>query len=394
MATPLYLDYAGSTPVDPQVAEAMLACLRAPALSGNAAALHWAGVIARERVETARRDVALLVNATPEEILWTSGATESNNLAILGAARFHAHKGRHLITAVSEHASVLECFRQLEREGFRVTRLRPDADGIIEPAALASALRPDTVLVSLMHVNNETGVIQDIDAFGALCRARGPLLHVDAAQSLGRQPVDVRAMHVDLLSLSAHKMAGPKGIGALFLDRERVRRIEPLLFGGGQEQGLRPGTVPTHQVVGMGVAAMLARERLATDPSRIRALRDELWWRVAAIPGVLLNGHPSKRACHILNVSVEGVEGESLLFALADLAVSSGSACASDTDEPSAVLHSLGRPDHLAQSSVRFSMGRETMLADIERAAATLRDTVMHLRSIAPAESLRLSACP
>ena len=384
MGVPIYLDYAASTPVDPQVVDAMTACLRAPELAGNASAMHQAGRAARGRIEAARRQVAGLINAAPEAILWTSGATESNNLAILGTARFLRSRGRHVVTAVTEHASVLQCCRQLEREGFHVSRLRPGSDGIIDPAALAAAIRPDTVLVSLMHVNNETGVIQDIAAFGTVCRARGPLLHVDAAQSLGREPMDVRSLRVDLLSLSAHKMGGPKGIGALFLDPERVPRIEPLCFGGGQEQGLRPGTLPTHQVIGMGVAASLARQRLGVDPPRLRALRDELWRRIGDIPGVLLNGHAARRTCHILNVSVEGVEGESLLFALADLAVSSGAACASDTDEPSAVLRSLGRPDHLAQSSVRFSVGRETTSAELDAAAAAFCDAVARLRAIGP----------
>jgi cysteine desulfurase len=383
MSDDIYLDHAASTPVDPQVSEAVVACLRD--LPGNPAALHDAGRAARACIEAARAEVAALINATPEQILWTSGATESNNLAILGAARYLKRRGTHLVTAATEHASVLECFRQLEREGFSVTRLRTDALGIIEPAALAAAIRPDTTLVSLMHVNNETGVVQDIAAYGAICRSRGALLHVDAAQSLGREAVNVRTIQAELVSLSAHKMGGPKGIGALWVDRTRVPRIEPLCFGGGQEHGLRPGTLPTHQIAGMGVAAALARERLASDPPRIRALRDQLWREIGEVPGVLLNGDRERRACHILNVSVQGVEGESLLFALVGLAVSSGSACASDTAEPSAVLRSLGRSDQLAQSSVRFSFGRQTTVQDIARAAAIFREAVAQLRALSPA---------
>lgn len=385
MSNALYFDYAASTPVEPQVSEAMTAYLRTPELAGNPSATHWAGRAARNPIEAARREVAALINAEPGAIIWTSGATESNNLAILGTARFFRGRGRHLVTAVTEHASVREAFRQLQREGFEVTQLWPGAGGIVAPAALAAALRADTVLVSLMHVNNETGVIQDIAAFGALCRARGALLHVDAAQSLGRVPVDVHAMQVDLLSLSAHKMGGPKGIGALFLDPGRVPRIEPLHFGGGQERALRPGTVPTHQVVGMGVAASLARTRLLTDPPRICTLRDQLWRAIGQVPGVLLNGDAEQRTCHILNVSVEGVHGESLSYALRDLAVTSGAACASDADEPSAVLRALGRPDHLAQSSVRFSFGRQTTSAEVERAAEVFRQAVTRLRRISPA---------
>lgn len=383
MSAAIYLDYAASVPVDPAVAEAMAQCLHS--LPGNPSASHRHGRAARERIESARAEVAALVNATPVELLWTSGATESSNLAILGAARYLKDRGRHLVTAVTEHASVIECFRQLEREGFSVTRLRPDALGIVDPGALTAALRPDTTLVSLMHVNNETGVIQDIAAYGDVCRRRDVLLHVDAAQSLGREALDVRSMQVDLLSLSAHKMGGPKGIGALFIARDRVPRIEPLCFGGGQEHGLRPGTLPTHQIAGMGVAATLAGARLATDPPRIRALRERLWEQLRCLPGVLLNGHATRRACHILNVSVEGVEGESLVFALSGLAVSSGSACASDADEPSAVLRSLGRSEQLAQSSVRFSFGPQTTAEEIERAAAAFRAAVTRLRALSPA---------
>jgi cysteine desulfurase len=280
---------------------------------------------------------------------------------------------------------VIESFRFLEREGFSATYLVPDAAGILDPGAIEAALRPDTTLVSVMQVNNETGVIQDIAAIGELCRARGVLFHVDAVQAAGRELIDVEAQHVDLLSLSAHKMHGPKGVGALFLSRERIGRVEPLLHGGGQERGLRPGTVPTHQVVGFGVAARLARECWSADKTRLTRLRESLWTEVQRESGVLLNGHPIRRACHILNVSVTGVEGESLLYALRGLAVSSGSACTSDSDEPSAVLRHLGRPDALARSAIRFSLGRPTTQDDIVQAATIFRAAVAHLRRLSPA---------
>jgi cysteine desulfurase len=328
--------------------------------------------------------VAALIGARAEEIIWTSGATESNNLAVIGAARFRATRGRHLVTAATEHASVLESFRCLEREGFKVTYLVPDANGIIDPGAVAAALRADTTLVSVMQVNNETGVIQDIAAIGELCRSRDVLLHVDAAQAAGREPIDVGAQRVDLLSLSAHKMHGPKGVGALFLSRERIRRVEPLFHGGGQERGMRPGTLAIHQIIGMSVAARMARERGPADKARLTSLRDWLWNELRRIPGVLLNGHESRRACHILNVSVAGVEGESLLYALSDLAVSSGSACASGSNEPSAVLRHLGRSDDLAQSSIRFSLGRPTTQGEVAQAAAIFAAAVAHLRRLSP----------
>jgi cysteine desulfurase len=329
--------------------------------------------------------VAALIGATAEEIIWTSGATESNNLAILGGARFRVIRGRHLVTAATEHVSVMAAFRRLQREGFDVTYLAPDRQGIVAPEALANALRPDTTLVSIMQVNNETGVVQDIAALGAVCRERDVLLHVDAVQAAGREVIDVRRQCVDLLSLSAHKMYGPKGVGALFLDRSRLRRIEPLLYGGAQERGLRPGTVATHQVVGMGRAARLASERRPVDVSRQRSLCERLRMQIARLPGVLLNGHVERRASHILNVSVEGVEGESLLFAMRELAVSSGSACASETDEPSAVLRHLGRSDVLAQSSIRFSVGRPTTEADVDRAAQVFIEAIVRLRRLSPA---------
>ncbi|MCK6370024.1 MAG: aminotransferase class V-fold PLP-dependent enzyme [Gammaproteobacteria bacterium] len=359
--------------------------LRSDLLQANPAARHARGRAARACVEAARLDVARLIGAAGEEIIWTSGATESNNLAVIGAARFRAGRGRHLVTCVTEHPSVTAAFRHLATQGFAVTWLEPGIDGILPPEQVAAALRPDTTVVSVMHVNNETGVVQDVAAIGALCRSRGVLFHVDAVQAAGRERIDAREQGIDLLSLSAHKMYGPKGVGALYVSMDTARRVEPLLFGGGQERGMRPGTVATHQVVGMGVAARLAGEHLTADSAGIRLLRDELWTRLGDLPGVLLNGHPTRRACHILNVSVIGVEGESLLYGLRDLAVSAGSACASGDGEPSAVLRCLGRSDELARSSVRFSLGRGNTLADVDCAADRFSAAVAHLRRLSPA---------
>lgn len=380
----IYLDHAAATPVDPAVAAAMCEALADPQLQANPAATHAAGEAARARVEQARAEVAALIGAAAGEIVWTSGATESNNLALIGAARLRAGRGRHLVTAASEHASVLAACDELERRGFAVTRLPTDPMGIVEPAVVAAALRPDTTLVSLMQVNNETGVVQDIAAIGALCRERGVLLHVDAAQAAGREAIDVRALQVDLLSLSAHKMYGPKGIGALFISRETVRRVEPVLVGGGQERGLRPGTVATHQVIGMGAAARLAAGRRVEDCARLVPLREALWAGVSRLPGVFLNGHPRRRACHILNVSVAGVQGESLLHALRELAVSSGAACAAESAEPSAVLRLLGRSPELAQGAIRFSLGRVTTAVEVARAVEVFVAGVERLRRLAP----------
>jgi cysteine desulfurase len=385
IAEMIYLDYAASTPVDPEVATAMERCLRMPALQANPAATgHAAGREALALIETARAEVAALVGAMPAEVIFTSGATESDNLAIIGAARLRQAHGRHLVTALTEHRAVLECCRYLEANGWRVTWLHPDEHGLVAPAAVAAAIAGDTVLVSLMQVNNETGVIQDIAAVGQLCRERGVLLHVDAAQGAGRVPLDLRAQCIDLLSLSAHKIYGPKGIGALVVNKDSVRRVEPLMHGGGQERGLRPGTLATHQVAGMGVACRLARQRLPDEARHTAALRSRLWQSLSRLPGVLLNGDPVRHSGHILNVSVEGVEGESLLFGLRGLALASGSACASLTGEPSYVLRVLGRPAPLAQSSVRFSFGRPTTAAEIDEAAATFAATLGHLRRLSP----------
>lgn len=385
MQLPVYLDYAASTPVDPAVVELMTECLRNPALAANPAALgHAAGRRAQALVETARAQVAALINAQPAEIIFSSGATEADNLAVIGAAQFRQARGRHLVTSLTEHKAVIESCRHLATQGWRITWLKPGADGLIAPAAVEAALMPDTVLVSLMHVNNETGVIQDIASIGTICRRHDVLLHVDAAQSAGREALDVRAQQIDLLSLSAHKLYGPKGVGALFIDQERVRRVSPLLFGGGQERGLRPGTVATHQVAGMGEAFRLAAQRLPEEVQHVNMLRDRLWAGLQGLPGVLLNGHARQRSGHILNVSIEGVEGESLFYSLADLCVASGSACTSLSNEASYVLRALGRPAALAQSSIRFSFGRPSTAAEIDFAVDCVRQAVGHLRSFSP----------
>jgi cysteine desulfurase len=380
----VYLDYAASTPIDPVVADAMDQCQRSVAGGANASAVsHAPGREAAVLVERAAGQCAALIGADPAELVWVSGATEADNLAIVGAARFRAARGRHIVTALNEHPAVLESCRYLERNGYAVTYLRPDEQGLFSPDQLAEALRRDTILVSLMHVNNETGVYQDIAALGEVCRDHGALFHVDAAQSAGRLAIDVRALKVDLLSLSAHKMYGPKGIGVLFLDADRIRRVEPLLHGGGQQRGLRPGTLPTAQIVGMGRAAELAAQGLAEEPVRVAALRDRLWQALTDVDGLLLNGHPDRRACHILNFSVTGVAGESLLLELDGLALASGSACASATDEPSPGLRLLGRDDQLAQSSLRISLGRGSDADQVDYAAAEIRRGIKRLRAIA-----------
>lgn len=385
MQLPVYLDYAASTPVDPAVVALTTDCLRRPELAGNPAALgHAAGRAAQALVEQARAQVAGLINAQPAEIIFTSGATESDNLAVIGAAQFRQARGRHLVTSLTEHKAVIESCRHLATLGWRITWLKPDVDGLIAPAAVEAALEADTVLVSLMHVNNETGVIHDIAAIGAICRRHDVLLHVDAAQSAGREKIDVRAQQIDLLSLSAHKLYGPKGVGALFIDQDRVRRVAPLLFGGGQERGLRPGTVATHQVAGMGEAFRLAAQRLPEEARHVRVLRDRLWAGLQQLPGVLLNGHVQQRSGHILNVSIAGVEGESLLYSLGELCVASGSACTSLSNEASYVLRALGRSAALAQSSIRFSFGHATTPAEIDFALARVLQAVAHLRSFSP----------
>ena len=382
MAAITYLDHAATTPPDPRVVAQMSAVLAAG--GANPAAIHAAGRAAAERIEVARAAVAALVAAAPRDVVFTSGATEANNLAILGVARFDRQRPRHLVTSRTEHAAVLDAFRQLEREGCDVTYLKPDADGIVSTQQVADALRPQTLLVSLMHVNNETGVVQDIAPVGALCRSRGVLLHVDAAQGAGKLPLDATACQIDLLALTAHKLHGPQGVGALCLRREPRIGLVPLQFGGGQEQGLRSGTLPTHQIVGMGAAYRLAALEMAADAVRIAALRERLWERLATLPDVHLNGHPTRRVPGILNVTFDGVEGESLLFGLQDVAVSSGSACATTNGEPSYVLRALGRSDQQAQSSLRLSLSRFTTEADIDFAAERVHAEVLRLRTIAP----------
>lgn len=382
----IYLDYAATTPVDPRVADAMIECLRPVGVHGNPASMgHEYGRRARAMVEKARQQVAASIGARPECIVWTSGATESDNLAIFGVARFHADRGRHLITARTEHKAVLDPFKQLEKEGFEVTWLKPGSDGIVQPEQVREALRPDTQLVSLMHVNNETGVINDVSAIGAMCRERNVAFHVDAAQSAGKLPLNVDSMNIDLLSLTAHKSYGPKGVGALYVRRKPPLGVRPLFYGGGQEMGLRSGTLPTHQIVGMGLAFELGERDREEDVVRIAQLRERLWLGLAAIGGVELNGHPEQRVCGVLNVCFHDVEGESLRFALRDLAVSSGSACASGSDEASYVLRALGRSDQLAQSSIRFSLGRFTTADEIDRAIASVTREVTRLRALSPA---------
>ena len=385
MKLPIYMDYSATTPVDPRVAEKMWQYLTPDGDFGNPASRsHAFGWRAEEAVEEARRQVALLLNADPKEIVWTSGATESDNLAIKGAAHFYGKRGRHIVTSKTEHKAVLDTCRQLEREGFEVTYLDPEPSGLIDLDQLQAALRPDTVLVSIMHVNNEIGVIQDIDAIGELLRARGVIFHVDGAQSLGKVPVDLQRMKVDLMSFSAHKVYGPKGIGALYVRRKPRVRIEAQMHGGGHERGMRSGTLPVHQIVGMGEACRIAREEMAAENERLRMLRDRLWNGIKDMEEVYLNGDLEHRIAGNLNVSFAFVEGESLMMALKDLAVSSGSACTSASLEPSYVLRALGRPDELAHSSLRFTLGRFTTAEEVDYAVDHIRTAVSKLRELSP----------
>ncbi len=384
-ATTIYLDYAASTPVDPRVADAMIECLRPSGAQGNpSSAGHEYGRRARALVEKARQQVAAAIGARPDCIVWTSGATESDNLAIFGIARFNADRGRHLVSARTEHKAVLDPLKQLEREGFEVTWLKPDCDGIVQPEQVRAALRPDTQLVSLMHVNNEIGVVQDIAAVGAICRERGVAFHVDAAQSAGKLPLNVETMNVDLMSLTAHKIYGPKGIGALYVRRRPPLGLKPLIYGGGQEHGLRSGTLATHQIVGMGLAFEIAERDREQDVERIGALRDKLWAGISEVGDVVLNGHAQQRVAGLLNVSFRGIEGESLQFALREIAVSAGAACSSASEEASYVLRALGHSDQLAQSSLRFSLGRFTTPEQVDTAIAAVKREVARLRSFAP----------
>lgn len=379
---PIYLDYAATTPLDARVRAAMLSVL--DAAPGNPSATHGAGRAQRERVEAARDQVAALIGASAESIVFTSGATEADNLAILGAARANRSRGRHVVSLRTEHRAVLDACAALEREGFAVTLLVPGRDGRLDPAALAAALTPATTLVSAMLVNNETGVVQDIPALAAACRRSGALLHVDAAQAAGRVPIDVEALDVDLLSLSAHKIHGPAGIGALYVRRTPRPTLQPLQFGGGQEGGVRSGTLPVHQIVGMGTAYALARTQGATESARLALLTERLWTGLAPLGGVLRNGDPLHRAPHILNVSFEDVDGEALLLELSMLTVASGAACSAESGEPSYVLRALGRPDALAQASLRFSVGRMTSEEEIEAAIGHVTAGVRRLRTLGP----------
>jgi cysteine desulfurase len=388
MNRPVYLDHAATTPVDPRVAAAMARCLGMQGEFGNPASSHEFGHAAAGLVEQARTQVAASVGAAPREVIWTSGATEANNLAIFGIARHYREYGRHIVTARTEHKAVLDPCRELERHGWRVTYLAPDGGGVVHADQVAAALRPETVLVSIMHVNNEIGVIQDIAAIGAVCaRHGGAKLHVDAAQSAGKIAIDFAALGADLMSLSAHKVYGPKGVGALLLAQRggAGTQLTALQFGGGQERGLRAGTVPTHQVVGMGLAFELARAG-APEVERIASLRERLWQALASLGGALRNGDVGRSVPHILNVSFEGVEGESLLAALRGrLAVSTGSACSSALQEPSYVLRALGRDEVLSESSLRFGLGRFTSEGDIDAAVAAVTEAVLRLRRVAGA---------
>jgi cysteine desulfurase len=379
------MDYSASTPVDPRVAEKMMACLTPDGNFGNPASRsHLFGWKAEEAVETARRNVADLIGADPREIVWTSGATESDNLAIKGVAHFYHKKGKHVITSKIEHKAVLDATRQLEREGYEVTYLTPGSDGLISPQMVADALREDTILVSLMHINNEIGTITDIAAIGELTRKHGVLFHVDAAQSAGKIPLDMQEMKVDLLSLCAHKIYGPKGVGALYVRRKPRVRIEAQIHGGGHERGMRSGTLATHQIVGMGEAFRIAKEEMESEKQRLISLRDRFWTQIQDMEEVYVNGSFDERYPGNLNVSFAFVEGESLLMSLKDLAVSSGSACTSASLEPSYVLRALGLNDEMAHSSIRFSFGRFTTEEEVDYAAAQVRTAVDKLRELSP----------
>ncbi len=385
MQQPIYFDYLATAPVDPRVVAKMTECLSMDGNFGNPASRsHLYGWKAEEAVETARKQVADLINADPREIVWTSGATESDNLAIKGAAHFYSRKGKHIITSKIEHKAVLDTCRQLEREGFEVTYLDPNAGGIITPEAVKAALRDDTVVVSIMHANNEIGTVNDIAAIGEITREAGVIFHVDAAQSAGKIPLDMEAMKVDLLSMSSHKMYGPKGQGALYVRRKPRIRLEAQMHGGGHERGMRSGTLATHQIVGMGEAARVAMEDMAADTERLRALRQRFWDGIKDIEEIYINGDPEQRLPGVLNVSINFVEGESLIMSLKDLAVSSGSACTSASLEPSYVLRALGLNDELAHSSLRFSFGRFTTEQDVDTAVKQLRAAVDKLRELSP----------
>ncbi|MVW71140.1 MULTISPECIES: IscS subfamily cysteine desulfurase [unclassified Bordetella] len=380
---PIYLDYSATTPVDPRVVEKMVPWLY-DNFGNPASRSHAFGWDAEEAVENARNEVAKLVNADPREIIWTSGATESDNLALKGAANFYAERGKHIITVKTEHKAVLDTCRELERQGFEVTYLDVRDDGLLDLDVFKAALRPDTILVSVMMVNNEIGVIQDIETIGEICREKGIIFHVDAAQATGKVAIDLQKLKVDLMSFSAHKTYGPKGIGALYVRRKPRVRIEAQMHGGGHERGFRSGTLATHQIVGMGEAFRLAREEMGTENERVRMLRDRLWAGLSQIEETYLNGSMEHRVPHNLNVSFNYVEGESLIMAIKELAVSSGSACTSASLEPSYVLRALGRNDELAHSSIRFTLGRFTTEQEVDFTIELIKSRVGKLRDMSP----------
>ena len=385
MKLPIYLDYSATTPVDPRVAEAMCDCLTLDGVFGNPASRsHSFGWEAEQLVDKARQNVAELINADPKEIVWTSGATESNNLAIKGAAHFYHKKGKHIVTVKTEHKAVLDTCRQLEREGFEVTYMDVEPNGLLDLDKFRAALREDTILASVMHVNNEIGVIQDITAIGEICRENKVVFHVDGAQSAGKVPIDTQAIKVDLMSFSAHKIYGPKGMGALYVRRKPRIRLEAQMHGGGHERGMRSGTLATHQIVGMGEAFRLAKEEMAADNERLMSLRNRLWDGIKDMEEVYVNGDMQQRIAGNLNASFNFVEGESLMMALKDMAVSSGSACTSASLEPSYVLRALGREDELAHSSIRFTIGRFTTEEEIDLVVKTIREQVERLRELSP----------
>jgi cysteine desulfurase len=385
MKLPIYFDYSATTPVDKRVAKKMMQFLTTDGVYGNPASRsHKFGWQAEEAVDIARNQVADLINADPREIVFTSGATESDNLAIKGAANFYSKKGKHIITCKTEHKAVLDTCRELERQGFEVTYLTPEDNGLIDLVKLQDAIRDDTILVSIMHVNNEIGVIQDINEIGEMCRARKIIFHVDAAQSAGKVLIDMQHLKVDLMSFSAHKIYGPKGIGALYVRRKPRIRLEAQMHGGGHERGMRSGTLPTHQIVGMGEAFKLAKEEMAQDLAHVTAMRDRLWAGLSSMEQVFINGDSEKRYAGNLNVSFNFVEGESLIMALKDLAVSSGSACTSASLEPSYVLRALGLNDEMAHSSIRFSFGRFTTTEEIDYAIELIQKSIGHLRDMSP----------
>lgn len=386
---PIYMDYSATTPVDPRVVDKMLPFLREN-FGNPASRSHEYGWVAEEAVEEARAEVAKLVNCDPREIIWTSGATESDNLALKGAANFYKGRGQHLITVKTEHKAVLDTCRELERQGFEVTYLDVQEDGLLDLDALCAAIRPDTILISVMHVNNETGVIQDVSAIGEICRAKGIIFHVDAAQSAGKAVIDLAGMKIDLMSLSAHKIYGPKGIGALYVRRKPRVRIEAQIHGGGHERGMRSGTLATHQIVGMGEAFRIAREEMVAENERVRMLRDRLLAGLQEIDEIYVNGSLEHRVPHNLNVSFNYVEGESLIMALKGIAVSSGSACTSASLEPSYVLRALGRSDELAHSSMRFTIGRFTTIEEIDYAVDLIKSKIHKLRELSPLWEMHL----